>query len=248
MLKQDSNQIQCASYFHHGTSLSIKPRSSTVACVNFTHTSTRIAFPWSDGTSTDLEELREPPSFLRVFIQDFSDTANNYVDTLLGRKDELFVLPSEFYRAYVASPSSPITLRLPTTRNIFTYDFIALTINVNNNHWILALICHIPQLNPDFIGDRQSSIIIFDSLGHKYSGVVKGLKNIILKRLPIIANDVWQPVEAAVKAMPTYYPSVRQIALQVTSFPFAHHIYTRYRNNRILMTAASTLPIFLEFL
>ncbi|KAG8940685.1 hypothetical protein FRC03_005180 [Tulasnella sp. 419] len=159
----------------------------------------------------DIESLR-PECWLNDQIVNFliADVTNAYVEALLGQKDDLFVIPSTSYHGYVQN-TDRLSLPIPTfSRNLFTYDFIAIPVNVNDNHWILAIICYVPDLNPDVDAAIRSSIIILDSLGGKHPGVVKRLKNLLVNHLPLAANYIWQPPQSLVAAMPTYYPSVPQ--------------------------------------
>lgn len=138
-------------------------------------------------------------------------------------EDELAIVPSWTYRDFTDNQNRPIP---KTTRVYFTDQelsdfvfrpYIFFVINVDENHWILALFYRMhdildftPQGPPH--GSR-TCLIIFDSLGRRHPEVAQNLFRFVEK----CVMPRWG-VFFSIRRLPVYYPKVSGLEFAISCF------------------------------
>lgn len=100
-----------------------------------------------------------------------------YVEHRHGRPDELGLITSETWREY--NETKTLQLSEEHAANLVSYPFIAMPMNIRDNHWVLAILAYV---NPSVLGDAQgtpntcTSVLVFDSLGSGSKALRKPLE------------------------------------------------------------------------
>ena len=138
-----------------------------------------------------------------------SKEANTYLEVLGDDPDELCFIDSYAWHGWVSSNCQYFCTRLSAEdeQKITSYPFMAFSMDVDDNHWILSIILYPGDLVLD-ASTHRTGFVILDSHSQQYPSIELPLHKLLGH---LVRLQSGQSINATVlDALPVLYPELRK--------------------------------------